>query len=258
MKLMTYNILDGGDDRLELIAKIINDSAPDFVTINEANGFDANDNKKLVDLSHATNMPYFHLALSGEYDYHVAVLSKLPFKKVDELHPLMRAGIAAVIDSEIGEIYITGTHLTPYSEELRIPEVELLISDQKDYKNSILMGDMNSLSKNDKYSNTIVQNFNEPQLKKFTKDGSLLFEIIEKIEASGYTDTAVELNVQSENTAPTLSNTDVTHAKTRLDYIFVSPSLRKYIASYSVIKNELTEKASDHYPVLVELKFQNS
>jgi len=254
---MTYNILDGGGDRLELIAKVINDSAPDFITINEANGFDENGNKKLVDLSYATNMPYFHLALSGEYDYHVAILSKHPLKKVHELHPLMRAGIAAIIDSESGEIYITGTHLTPYSEELRVPEIELLISDQKDYPNRILMGDMNSLSQNDNYSSSIVQDFNEPQLKKFTKAGCLLFEIIEKIEASGYTDAAVELSLQSENTAPTLSNTDVTHAKTRLDYIFVSPSLKKRLVRYSVIKNELTEQASDHYPVLIELKLQN-
>lgn len=257
MRLMTYNILDGGEDRLDLIAEIINGSSPDFVTINEANGFDEEDNKKLKDLSQATTMPYYHLALSGEFDYHVAVLSKLPLKKVYEIHPLMRAGISVVIDSEIGEISIVGVHLTPYSENMRIPEIELLNSTQKDYPNRILLGDMNSLSKDDNYSESIMQDFNEPQLKKFTKDGSLQFEVIEKIKASDYLDTAVELGKQSDNTAPTTSNKDTTHANTRLDYVFVSSPLRNHLVSYSVIKNALTEQASDHYPILVELQLQS-
>ncbi|MDB5178998.1 MAG: putative endonuclease/exonuclease/phosphatase-family protein [Patescibacteria group bacterium] len=257
MKLMTYNILNGGGDRLGLIAKIINESSPDFLTINEANGFDENHNKKLKDLSHATNMPYYHLALSGEYDYHVAVLSKLPLKHIDELHPMMRAGISVVLDSDIGEISIIGAHLTPYSESLRLPEINLLITNQRGHANRILMGDMNSLSKNDNYSHSIVQYFNEPQLKQFTKNENLQFEIIEAIEASDYVDAAVELGRQSENTLPASSNKDIAHANTRLDYIFVSPSLKSKLAGYSVIKNELTEQASDHYPVLVELRLRS-
>jgi len=39
----------------------------------------------------------------------------------------------------------------------------------------------------------------------------------------------------------------------RLDYIFVSESLVPCLQSYTVVKNELADKASDHYPVVVEL-----
>ena len=40
----------------------------------------------------------------------------------------------------------------------------------------------------------------------------------------------------------------------RLDYIIVSESLKNKVSSYEVIKNDLTERTSDHYPVLVQLR----
>jgi len=53
-------------------------------------------------------------------------------------------------------------------------------------------------------------------------------------------------------------NRDPYHAELRLDYIFVSDSLRENVASYSVVKNALTDKASDHYPIVVSLDLQDT
>ena len=39
-----------------------------------------------------------------------------------------------------------------------------------------------------------------------------------------------------------------------VDYIFVSDFLKNKVKNYAVIKNKMTEKASDHYPVVIELK----
>ncbi|MEO6761725.1 MAG: endonuclease/exonuclease/phosphatase family protein [Candidatus Saccharimonadales bacterium] len=250
---MTYNILDGGGNRLDLIAKVINNAHPDIITINEANGFNEDNGQKLKRLSQKTGLPYYHLALSGEYDYHVAVISKIPFKARQEVHPLMRAGIIVVVETEFGDVSICGTHLTPYSEAQRIPEIRLIIDSQKKYKNRVLMGDMNSLSSNDGYPSSMPEDFNESQLKKFTKDKILQFQVTNTINTAKYIDVAIKLRKQADKTAPTSSNQDVTHASTRLDYIFVSTNLESHIASYQVIKDELTERASDHYPVLVEL-----
>jgi len=251
---MIYNILDGGDGRLKMIAKIIKNENPDFVTINEANGFDFNNQQKLKELSELTGLSNYYLALSGEYDYHVAVLSKYAFKSVTEIHPLKRAGIMSVFDTSIGELAIVSTHLAPNSESTRIPEIDLILSELKPYDNKMVMGDMNSLSDKDGYSNDIIKSFNDSQIRKFTNNGELQFEITNKIISAGFTDSGLALDQQKITTVPTLSNQDVSHSSLRLDYAFISESLKNNLNSYKVIKNELTEKASDHYPVVIELK----
>lgn len=254
MKLMTYNILSGGKDRLPLIIKAINEVKPDYLTINEANTFASNDNQVLKEVAKTINLPYYEIALSGEYNYHVTSFSKYPFKKVIKLQPLMRACVVGLIETELGEISIASLHLTPYSEDLRHPEIDLILGYQKQYENRILMGDMNSLSPDDAYDQNMVKHFNEMQMKKFTKEGKLRFDAISKILSSGYTDTAVKLGKNKDYTAPTTINEYEAHSDMRLDYIFMSESLVLYLTSYSVIKNETTNKASDHYPVVVELK----
>lgn len=252
MKVMTYNILDGAVDTLQEIVEVVKKESPDYLTLNEANTFASGDNKILKVFAQETNFPYFDIALSGEYDYHVAVLSKYPFKSVNKLQPLARACLITLIDSPLGELSIASLHLTPYSEDLRHPEIDLILDFQKEYPNKILMGDMNSLSKNDGYDERIIADFNKTQIKKFTGNGKLRFDAIDKILSTGYQDSAVLLGKNKETTVPTPSNNDSSHAQMRLDYIFLSNSLSTHLSSYEVIKNELTNKASDHYPVVIE------
>jgi len=254
MKLMTYNILNGGEDRFDSIIKVISNKNPDFLVINEANGFEKNENQKLKEFSEKIGLSNFKLALSGEYDYHVAVFSKYSFKEVKEIKPLRNAGILVVIETELGEIFIIGVHLSPYTEDSRILEIGSILNQQKQYPNRILMGDMNSLSDGDDYNKEIIKEFNDTQLKKFTTDGKFRFDVINKINSLGYVDTAVVLGKQKECTVPTKINQDEAHLiDMRVDYIFISDSLKDKFKSYSVIKNDLTEKASDHYPVIIEL-----
>lgn len=252
---MTYNILNGGEDRFEFIIKVISNENPDFLVINEANGFEKDNNQKLNKFSEKIGLSCFKLSLSGEYDYHTAVFSKYPFKEVREIKPLRNAGILAVIETKLGEISIIGAHLTPRTEDLRLSEVNLIANQQKQYPNRILMGDMNSLSATDEYDKEIIKGFNNTQLEKFTTDGKFRFDVINKINSLGYTDAAVIFGKQKEYTVPTKINQDEAHLiNMRVDYIFVSDFLKNKVKNHSVIKNVLTEKASDHYPVVIELK----
>ncbi len=250
---MTYNILNGGEDRFESIIKVVSSENPDFLVINEANGFEKNGNQKLDKFSEKTGLLHFKLALSGEYDYHTAVFSRYPFKEVREIKTLRNAGILVVIETKLGEISIAGAHLTPYTEDLRLSEIDLIANQQKQYPNKILMGDMNSLSVIDGYNEKMIKGFNNTQLEKFTTDGKFRFDTINKITSLGYVDTAVIFGKQKECTVPTKINQDEAHLiNMRVDYIFVSDSLKNKVKSYSIIKNALTEKASDHYPVVIE------
>lgn len=166
MKLMTYNILNGGEAGLDLVIDAIKSESPDYLTINEANTFAENESKILKEFADKTGFQYYELALSGEYDYHVAAFSKFPLKNVKKLQPLMRACVISVIETELGDISIASLHLTPYTEDLRHPEIDLILEYQNRFENRILMGDMNSLSPDDGYDSAMIKGFNEMQLKK--------------------------------------------------------------------------------------------
>ncbi len=250
---MTYNILYGGGNRLGLILKIIKIENPDFLVINEANDFEKND--KLNQFSEKIGAPHFKLSLSGEYDYHThtAVFSKYPFKEIKEIKPLRNAGIFAVVETELGEISVVGAHLSPYTEDSRLLEIDSILNQQRQYQNKILMGDMNSLSFPDDYNEEIIKGFNETQLNKFTTNGKFRFNVINKITSLDYLDSAVIFGKQKIATVPTEIKQDEAHlTNMRVDYIFISGSLKDKLKSYSVIKNKMTEKASDHYPVIIE------
>lgn len=249
---MSYNILDGGETRIPEIIKVIQNESPDYLTINEANSFAKDDFKILKQIAKQTNLPYFELALSGEYDYHVAVLSKYKLKNVHKIQPLMRACIVSTIETELGEISIASLHLTPYTEDLRHPEIDSILNYQKQFPNRILMGDMNSLSEHDTYNLEMIKGFNKEKIKKFTTDGKLRFDAIHKILSTGYIDVARTLGKNTEVTVPSLSAEGI-HPHARLDYVFVSNPLAPHIKNYNVIKNELSHYASDHYPIVVEL-----
>jgi exodeoxyribonuclease III len=251
---MTYNILDGAVGTLSKIIKIVNQENPDYLTLNEANTF-ANDNNKILNqFSKETGFANFDIALSGEYDYHVAVFSRYPFEDIKKIQPLARACLITTINSPFGLISVASSHLTPYAENLRLPEIDLILDSQREYENRILMGDMNSLSKHDMYDKGMINKFNDAQLKKFTTDGEFRFDAIDKIIAFGYYDSAMQLGKNRDFTVPTPSNVDVAHAKMRLDYIFLSKSLLPHLHTYRVVKNDLADEASDHYPVVIELK----
>jgi len=249
---MSYNILDGGEGRLDLIISAIKSESPDVLVINEANSFSANGNKTLKLFSEKTGLPYYNIAPT-EWGYDIAILSRLPFNKSEVLMPNKRAAFAVEIDSPFGPLSVIGLHLSPDSEINRLFEIKEIIDYQKKYENRIIMGDMNALSRQDDYSPKIIGGFNAKQTEKFTDKGKPLFDVVDTILKSEYLDAAVQLKGNKETTVPTPSNRDIAHADLRLDYIFISESLASHIVDYKVVKNETTDKASDHYPIIVKL-----
>ncbi len=254
MKFMTYNILNGGKAGLDRVVEVVRKESPDYLTINEANTFADKNNKGLKEFARRCGFKYFELALSGEKEYHVAALSKKKWQRVRRVTPLMRGCVAAEFETTIGKLSIASFHLTPYTEDLRLPEIDVIVSSQKGFENKILMGDANSLSPYDDYDSRKVKTFNEVQLKKFTRNGQLRFDAIKKIMSHGYLDSALEMKRNRDYTAPTSINEDSVHSDMRLDYIFVSEPLRPFLYTYYVVKNSLTQIASDHYPVVLELQ----
>lgn len=253
MKLMTYNILDGGEGRLDLIISAIKNDLPDVLVINEANNFVADDNKVLKKVAVETGLSHYAIAPT-EWGYDVAIFSKSPLKKSEVLMPGKRAAISVEIDSEFGPLSVVGAHLSPDSGDMRLMESKTITDAQKKNRNRIIMGDMNALSRQDNYDSKIISGFNKKQLQKFTYNGKPRFDVTDAISKAGYHDASVHLKKNKETTVPTPSNKDIAHADLRLDYIFVSEPLASHLTDYKVVKNDTTDKASDHYPVIVTIQ----
>ncbi len=255
MKIMTYNILDGGIDsngsRIEHIIDMIKKENPDFVAIQEANNFDKNENELLKRISNETNLPYYALSQgSSEYDQkrsHVVSLSRYPLQE-EYLFPdftFQCAALSVVIDSPLGKLSICNVHLHAHSGNERVREVEVVLSYHSKYDKYIILGDFNSLSRSDKYGDLSALEFTHYDLTHFeTTD---IFNMY-------HTDAVAHINVHDRNTHPTIGVAHkISKTPIRVDYVFLTPSLTTHIKDAKIIKTPTAEKASDHYPVVVTL-----
>ncbi len=255
MEIMTFNIFEGAEETLPAVVGIVNSKKPDFLAIQEANTFSKNNNELLKELATRFDLPYFDISLSREFDFHVASFSKVPFKIVRKLEGFRNAALLTTIDSEYGEIAICNTHLTPYTENERLMEVEKVIAALEQYPRRIIIGDLNSLSPQDQFDSDLVASFSTGQRKKFTNNDQLQFKVISRLLAEDYLDTAVLNGNNNQNTVPTHFNDQAyPHPPLRLDYIFISSSLHPHSIDLEVIKSTLSNDASDHYPVIAALR----
>jgi endonuclease/exonuclease/phosphatase family metal-dependent hydrolase len=263
MKIMTYNIYRGGGhqdlSRIDYVTHSICDINPDILAVQEANNFEDKNYYQLKKFAKMSGFNHYQLGngmlTKSNNMYHVALFSKTPIE-VPKQYPNFRNGnLNAIIDTDIGKINVFNTHLNPFTEEERMKELEVIIKNSKRYPQSIILGDLNSLSYSDDYDPKIKDTFNRTQKEKFTKDDKLQFEVIKRLEKKGFTDTAKLLNLNNIPTVPTRLNKDPGHkTQLRLDYIFVSEELAKNVVQGEVVKTSYTNAASDHYPFYIEVK----
>lgn len=252
--VLSYNILEGGQDRFEEIITIVKSVKPDILCLQEVNGWEQDDWKTLKLFAFKTGFKTYELGQAKNSDYHVATFSKLPILFHQTFVGIQNAALHMVVDTNVGEVSICNVHLSPYEESYRLEEIDKVLKSQLKYKNSIIVGDMNSLSFHDGYKNDVVSQLNMTQLKKFTKGGKLTFDVIVKVEGQQYKDVAVLKKQNSEPTVPTGASKDQAHrTPLRLDYAFVSQALNTRIYSYEVLKNKQTDVSSDHYPIVVKI-----
>eukprot|EP01110_Echinostelium_bisporum_P011571 TRINITY_DN5539_c0_g1_i1.p1 TRINITY_DN5539_c0_g1~~TRINITY_DN5539_c0_g1_i1.p1 ORF type:complete len:135 (+),score=10.94 TRINITY_DN5539_c0_g1_i1:1-405(+) len=122
----------------------------------------------------------------------------------------------------------------------------------------IFCGDMNSLSEKDKQfyedNNTIeVLKSGSKLREKFLTSGKIDYSIIETFKANA--PRLIDLDTESVMTVPTHVLEDKMHATNmRLDMFLGDEKMRGRVLSCGGISNEITNKLSDHYPVILQLK----
>jgi endonuclease/exonuclease/phosphatase family metal-dependent hydrolase len=74
--------------------------------------------------------------------------------------------------------------------------------------------------------------------------------VLAHLEAAGWVDVGHSLGGSGAPTVPTAGFTGTEFAMMRCDYVMALKALAAHAQSYQVIRNEASDIASDHYPVL--------
>jgi endonuclease/exonuclease/phosphatase family metal-dependent hydrolase len=252
MRLVSYNILDGGEGRADPLAEVIEAQRPDIVALVEA------DNHAVVErIARRLKMEYVEAA---GHRRGAALLSRWPIVESVN-HSLLREGFSdaflqATVHDDTGRDWIIGvTHLHPRAEVkddlIRQGEIDLILdlfaSERKSGAPHLLAGDFNADSP--------VQNIDPARCKPATQKvwqangNSLPRHAVQKLLDAGYVDT---LHALHPKLAGDLGSFTTQFPGQRLDYVFAFGFADRVKKAW-IEQDRLAKFASDHFPVGVEI-----
>lgn len=258
MKVMSYNILFGGHlangDRTDSILEVIRAAAPDIVGLCECTGFEKSNWRRFGFFRKTLEMEgIINEAASG---HHVAILFRKGLRVMDmAVHSTaMYNGVTTItIDhNEVGPLTIAMSHLHPFSSAARIGEAQSLttLAFSKGGE-AIIMGDMNTIAHSD-LKHTDMSNA-APKLKARMAGTEHDVETrpVQFILDNGFVDLGAS---PLKTTYPTILGGKKAAYKcsVRIDYIFATANIARRCKSFSVIDNDVTQLASDHFPIAAE------
>ncbi len=266
MKILSYNILNGfcGDrhpfiidkERMESAIKIIEREKPDVIVLLEAYFWPFAKQVDLKDMKKVFSEIYDEYANLNYFDFRWApiILSKYPITSFDISKLKYKINhIRAEIKKGKKIITVDGFHPYPsVSEEKK----SRFLKDTIKNENYIIAGDFNSISPEDKYNKgKLFRGFRSFMIRKGKQKVRELLKctaiktLLEKNLIDSY---KTKNPKKTESTMPSDLRSKNKDSSIRIDYIFNSKDIE--VIDAKIIKDPLTEKASDHYPVFAELK----
>lgn len=248
MKVVSYNCYEGAQNTRDILLGSIADLRPDILQLQEINEW-----------GEGNPSPFQHLAETGSFETAVFGDSNTRFKlgtlarRASLDYEVLTSGfwhstIHTALPFRDSVLHMWNVHLNPQLEDNRLPEVENVLRQIDPESYALITGDFNSLAESDGYDEQyLLVRFNAQGLKKFGET-ALRFEVIKRLTDAGLVDIGAQYSWQ--NTVPTPANKDAAHAaQLRLDYAFATPKMAALVSDYRVVKNTLTDHASDHYPI---------
>lgn len=237
MKVLSYNIRDGGKKRLPDIAGIIRGNAPDVIALQEANS-------RLQVAKLARDLGMHMVFGKANTRHHIAWLSRLPIQRhTNHRLPSLSKTLLEIEVVWNGEpLRLFATHLAggrdavhPAQEMPVILDVLRPLAGQP----HLLVGDLNALAPDDHVGRP-------PQDFKLMKDAidDDPREAMRRILKAGYLDCYRAVHPERPGytfpaDAPWL----------RFDYILASPEMADRLDQCDIVQCELSARASDHLPV---------
>lgn len=246
---MTYNVLDGGMSREDLIVEVLREVSADVVVLQEV--LDEGFAQRMGD---ALGMQYF--LARGNSKYHLAILSRWPISARQSHHPfppIQQTVLEATIDCPNGRpLVVFGVHPVPrplvFLEVWRLWEMSVALKrlEQHGASACLLLGDFNACAPGDKPEVRRLGILNRVFI---LLQGQRIYRFaIRAILKAGMVDCFRLLHPDTDGftygpPAPV----------GRIDYIFASAALAPYLTKCFVAREPAAvDGASDHYPVVAE------
>jgi endonuclease/exonuclease/phosphatase family metal-dependent hydrolase len=254
MRLLSYNILDGGEGRADPIAEVILANRPDIVVLIEA------DDATVLDrIGARLKMD----CIQGVGKNHAsAILSRWPIRDSVN-HGLLRTGIsrslleATIVDPSGNEWIVGAVHLPPGAAEAdetsRERDLAALLDVFQHRRSAnqphIIAGDFNANAASQKIDPAKCKERTREEWKK--NGGNLPRRVLQKMLDAGYQDTLADFAPELAAATGTFSTQ---FPGQRVDYIFTHGFVRAALRSAWIEQDRLAKYCSDHFPAGVEIQ----
>lgn len=253
VRLVSYNILDGGEGRADPIAEVIEAQKPDVVVLIEA------DVAAVVERIAARLKMDFVIAEGRRHGGAILARGRI-LESVnhsllsDEFSDLV---LEATVDAGAGRWLVAAVHLHPRAkledEAIREREIDGILrifgENREKGRPHLLAGDFNA--------NSAVQRVKPEDCKPRTRQemeangGVLPRTAIGKLLSAGYVDT---LHAVLGAEAGRIGSFTTQNPGQRVDYIFAHGIEAGRMKQAKVEQDRLAKYASDHFPVMVEIE----
>jgi exodeoxyribonuclease-3 len=254
LRLMTWNIKNGGGDRLPEITRVIRREQPDVLCLQELQHFQRYGQSRLRELSDATGMTA-HLARSV-LAQPVAVLVRPPLRIVRRSSVSWRLHHAAAVvevETAAGPFTVVSAHLNPFSPYRRYREARWLAARYGSAGRMVLVaGDMNGLDPDGDHLATLDAVHSLYRKRHVGPDGLPDTRALGAFRQAGFTDLWHAVGESDGRTVPT-GFAGREFGTMRLDYLLASPPLAARAKRAWVVRDPVTEHASDHYPLRADI-----
>jgi exodeoxyribonuclease-3 len=250
VRLLTYNILKGGQEREAQIVEVIRSAAPDVVVVQEV--LEATSFRQIAT---ALGMSPYLAQSQGRLPLRVGLLSRLPvldFRTL-RLWPVWPGCLQATVRLANGYSFtVFGLHLAAYypwfMERWRTYQVRALLRYIRQTAPGwhLLAGDFNTIAPGDRAS--LGQAPLWVKMQAWFQLGYIPRWSLGLLLNAGYVDCFRKLHPEEDGfTLPS------GHPQVRLDYVFAAPSLTTALRECRAITSpKAVTSASDHLPVLAE------
>jgi endonuclease/exonuclease/phosphatase family metal-dependent hydrolase len=255
IRLMTYNIQEGGGDRARQarLLEVIQRASPDVLVLNEAVNW--HPQHPFADRIGAALGADYRVAPSASR-FDVALFSRFPILKFRTLSTpvLLHSAAWIAVESPAGErLHVVGVHLDFREETLRVREIDALLPHLAPLleTRAALLGDLNAIAPDDpvmglrpdELAQTDLETMPEWFLNRYPP------RAMPRLRAAGWRDSFRLRHVG--NSGYTMSTTD---PNARYDYILVTPSLAERVEDVHVETDSPASNASDHFAVVADLE----
>lgn len=268
VKIISYNIFDGFDsdkdkDRKKQFVEWVKEQSPDVLALQELCGFNEDKLKQL-----AAMYGHNYVAIVKNEGYPVGITSKSPIQIVGREIDGYGHGL---LHCKILDMDFLVTHLNPSDWKKRKKEADNIIQyiSRKKLDKCLLMGDLNSHSPFDASVHEshylLLKNMMESDLQqqddqRNLNDTNPEYSVISTFLAASLHDVCrIFVPETKRHTFPTriLVTTPkgeiLQQYQERLDYIFVSNSLRSQCVDARIYNDPDTDYLSDHYPIGISM-----